>query len=207
MAYPDRDWDNTGTKVTKKDFKRIEKGIKANDTAITEQAKQINVLESSPNFTGAPTIKGQEIATTKVTQIDFPFNSGFETAQAVSKVFITGSMVTVSISVKKSDGSDFTNTQEVIGILPSGYLPTKEHPTSSQGGGTSYTAFTPCYAYVGTNGRVVVANASNAASVKVINFNICFPKLLILFYKIFYGLYLWQNINLFIIFRLCFFPF
>lgn len=42
MAYTDRDWDNTGTKVTKEDFKRIEKGIKANDTAITEQAKQIN---------------------------------------------------------------------------------------------------------------------------------------------------------------------
>lgn len=44
MAYSDRDWDNTGTKVTKEDFKRIEKGIKANDTAITANTNQINVL-------------------------------------------------------------------------------------------------------------------------------------------------------------------
>lgn len=37
MAYTERDWDNTGTKVTKEDFKRMETGIKNNDN-------QINVL-------------------------------------------------------------------------------------------------------------------------------------------------------------------
>lgn len=44
MAYIGRDWDNTGTEVTKEDFKRMDAGIKANDEAITEQANQINVL-------------------------------------------------------------------------------------------------------------------------------------------------------------------
>lgn len=39
MAYTGRDWDNTGTKVTKEDFKRMETGIKNNDN-------QINVLNS-----------------------------------------------------------------------------------------------------------------------------------------------------------------
>lgn len=54
MAYTGRDWDSTGTKVTKEDFKRIEKGIKNNDTAIAEQANkiedntnQINVLSNN----------------------------------------------------------------------------------------------------------------------------------------------------------------
>lgn len=41
MAYTGRDWDNTGTKVTKEDFKRMETGIKSNDTAIAEQAIKI----------------------------------------------------------------------------------------------------------------------------------------------------------------------
>ena len=60
MAYTGRDWDNTGTKVTKEDFKRMEAGIKNNDKAITEQATkikehddQINVLN---NRTLAPAL-------------------------------------------------------------------------------------------------------------------------------------------------------
>ena len=46
MAYIGRDWDNTGTKVTKEDFKRMETGIKNNDN-------QINVLN---NRTLAPAL-------------------------------------------------------------------------------------------------------------------------------------------------------
>lgn len=37
MAYPKRDWANTGNEVTKEDFKRIENGIEANDIEITKQ--------------------------------------------------------------------------------------------------------------------------------------------------------------------------
>ena len=44
MSYTMRDWDNTGNEVTKDDFKRIEQGIAANDTAITANAEQINIL-------------------------------------------------------------------------------------------------------------------------------------------------------------------
>ena len=39
-----RDWDNTGNEVTKDDFKRIEQGIAANDTAITENTSQVSKL-------------------------------------------------------------------------------------------------------------------------------------------------------------------
>lgn len=42
MSYTMRDWDNTGNEVTKDDFKRIEQGIAANDTAITANAEQSN---------------------------------------------------------------------------------------------------------------------------------------------------------------------
>lgn len=37
MAYPKRDWDNTGNDVTKDDFKRIENGVEANDLEIAKQ--------------------------------------------------------------------------------------------------------------------------------------------------------------------------
>lgn len=57
MAYIGRDWDNTGTKVTKDDFKRMDNGIKSNDAAITEQAakiadntNQINVLSTDRGY-------------------------------------------------------------------------------------------------------------------------------------------------------------
>lgn len=40
MAYTGRDWDNTDTKITKEDFKRMETGIKNNDN-------QINVLNET----------------------------------------------------------------------------------------------------------------------------------------------------------------
>ena len=63
MAYPDRDWDNTGTKVTKEDFKRIEGGIKTNDAAITEQANQINVLNNERGYLNTKVITDANLAT------------------------------------------------------------------------------------------------------------------------------------------------
>ena len=44
MSYTMRDWDNTGNEVTKGDFVRIEQGIAANDTAITENTSQVSKL-------------------------------------------------------------------------------------------------------------------------------------------------------------------
>lgn len=43
MAYEKRDWDNTGTSVTKSDFKRMEGGIEAND-------KRFNVLDNDRGY-------------------------------------------------------------------------------------------------------------------------------------------------------------
>ena len=44
MAYTKRDWDNTDTKVTKADFKRMDNGIETNDLAVTELAQLISAL-------------------------------------------------------------------------------------------------------------------------------------------------------------------
>lgn len=78
MAYTERDWDNTGKKVTKEDFKRMETGIKNNDN-------QINVLKANPNFTGTPTIQGQQVATTKKTTTNLTLESGFN---AIRNTFV-----------------------------------------------------------------------------------------------------------------------
>lgn len=53
MAYLKRDWDNTDTKVTKDDFKRMENGIETNDLAVTELGTKKLDAEKVVNTTTA----------------------------------------------------------------------------------------------------------------------------------------------------------
>ena len=61
MAYTERDWDNTGTKVTKEDFERMETGIKNNDNAITEQAQKIEENTNQINVLSERTVKYEKV--------------------------------------------------------------------------------------------------------------------------------------------------
>lgn len=157
MAYTDRDWDNTGTKVTKEDFKRMETGIKTNDAAITEQANQINVLKDSPNFTGSPTIQGQQIATSAKTSFSCTPASGFTiTAQNCYKI---NNEVVFNVDIKRTDGADITPTTQLLFTVP--YKPLSEFPVTNVSRSVQYGLMN-CFSQsiVNTNGQVWVMNNS-----------------------------------------------
>lgn len=122
MAYTGRDWDNTGTKVTKEDFKRMEKGIKANDSAITEQANQINALN------------GVITALTTKTSFSCIPATGFTIAS--QNCYKINDEIVFNVDVKKTDGSDIGIATQMLFTLP--YTPSAEFPVTTIARSSAY---------------------------------------------------------------------
>lgn len=128
MAYQKRDWDNTGTQVTQDDFKRIEDGIEVNDSYISEHdtkiqtnTELINVLKDSPDFSGTPTVQGQQIATTTKTPFYCTAISGYTISS--QNCYIKGNRVHIDVSIQLNNGGFFNSTGATVKPISSPHIP------------------------------------------------------------------------------------
>lgn len=67
----------------------------------------------------------QEVATTTKADIPLPYNTGYEdinTSTEKSKISVTNNIVTITLNLKKVDGSNF-NADEIFAVMPSSYRP------------------------------------------------------------------------------------
>lgn len=99
-----------------------------------------------------------------VTIIDFPFTASFLTGVATNTAKVTrvGKVITLTVGVKKSDGSVFARGYSLkIGQLPLGYRPIHSIVIPAGMGEVEFDISDIGYVYISTNGEISIRNSAN----------------------------------------------
>lgn len=147
MSYTKRDWDTTGSQVTKEDFKRIENGIESNDKQINDCYKTVVQLEKCYVSLASLGLTDVEFSGLTITQAFDLFLSKF-TINSGLYCRIKLRLDSSTINLKSALGSKFSNGIVLIEVGSHGrYTATWTNSDSTVGAFSQFT----CSGYKGIN--------------------------------------------------------
>lgn len=120
-------------------------------------------------------ITAAKIDSAEVTFTDFiTLNSGFSLQGTHNAVYVSGNLLYATFLIKKSSGNFNSTTQDVIGVIKSGYRPLTTINTGTFLGSTEYRTQSVAYLYVNKNGNVYVADYLDQGY-SIAKIQLCYP--------------------------------
>lgn len=115
-----------------------------------------------------------KIATTDKIDTLLALGTNISVANNINTISKTNNLATLSVSVKKTDGTDITSTQTTIGTIPAGYRPTKSIVVLGAVNSEEWGIKGVAYFFISTDGTVVVKNDNNTSGMKVATLNVSY---------------------------------
>lgn len=116
-----------------------------------------------------------KIDSSEVTFTDFiTLSTGFALQGTHNAVYVSGNILYATFVIKKSSGNFNSTTQDVIGVIKSGYCPLQTINTGAFLGSTEYRTQGVAYLYVNKNGTTYVADYLDAGY-SIAKIQLCYP--------------------------------